>query len=378
MKLQNAGHSILVMMDANGTIYQDKHLQEFIGSCDLSDLHSTHPAPSTFIGSANRRIDYILGCPKVVSSVMRQGSLAYIEGPQSDHRGLYVDLRLEEILGDTVDSPMDTPNMRSLYSGNPEMVATYLSGVRKYYETHNMESRIQELHARHQEMTTPQLRKLLCAWDNDQGRAMMHAEKVLHIQPKTYKWSPKLRNTGVIMRYWKLRLRELLHGADYQETFQRWETKIQEFDSSFRLPEFGQALDVNTVRKRLNEASKQLRIVQKHSLSHRQQSFQDLLDTYDADTNHHTKHESMRKAKIVRRTLSSESNRNMFSHIKNLIKPGGILSTHKVENSSRERSQQGNSARRCAHGIGGDLPCGHNVGHHHLSRGNRSPPCQVQ
>ncbi|KAI2493387.1 hypothetical protein MHU86_21169 [Fragilaria crotonensis] len=184
------------------------------------------------------------------------------------------------------------------------MVATYLSGVRKYYETHNMESRIQELHARHQEMTTPQLRKLLCAWDNDQGRAMMHAEKVLHIQPKTYKWSPKLRNTGVIMRYWKLRLRELLHGADYQETFQRWETKIQEFDSSFRLPEFGQALDVNTVRKRLNEASKQLRIVQKHSLSHRQQSFQDLLDTYDADTNHHTKHESMRKAKIVRRTLS--------------------------------------------------------------------------
>ncbi|KAI2507280.1 hypothetical protein MHU86_7116 [Fragilaria crotonensis] len=108
---------------------------------------------------------------------------------------------------------------------------------------------------------------------------------------------------GVIMRYWKLRLRELLHGADYQETFQRWETKIQEFDSSFRLPEFGQALDVNTVRKRLNEASKQLRIVQKHSLSHRQQSFQDLLDTYDADTNHHTKHESMRKAKIVRRTL---------------------------------------------------------------------------
>ncbi|KAI2491599.1 hypothetical protein MHU86_22971 [Fragilaria crotonensis] len=124
------------------------------------------------------------------------------------------------------------------------------------------------------------------------------------------------------MRYWKLRLRELLHGADYQETFQRWETKIQEFDSSFRLPEFGQALDVNTVRKRLNEASKQLRIVQKHSLSHRQQSFQDLLDTYDADTNHHTKHESMRKAKIVRRTLSSESNRNMFSHIKNLIKPG--------------------------------------------------------
>ena len=79
------------MLDANSTM-DDPHLQDFIATCGLSDLHSLDPAPSTYIGSANRRIDFIFGCDEARRYVSRSGSLAYIEGPQSDHRSLYVDL----------------------------------------------------------------------------------------------------------------------------------------------------------------------------------------------------------------------------------------------------------------------------------------------
>lgn len=49
------------MMDANSTMEDDRFLEEFVQECSLYDLHCNDPAPSTFIGSADRRIDYIFG-----------------------------------------------------------------------------------------------------------------------------------------------------------------------------------------------------------------------------------------------------------------------------------------------------------------------------
>ena len=119
----------------NGTIHiRSVTLQELISVCGLVDLHQGDPSPSTYIGSEARRIDYIFGCHRTAATVARQGSLAYTEGPQSDHRGLYVDLTLEDILGDVQNTTMETPSSRTLYSGNPELVETYLEEVRKYYE----------------------------------------------------------------------------------------------------------------------------------------------------------------------------------------------------------------------------------------------------
>ena len=118
-RVQNDGHAILVMLDANGTLENDRGLQDFRDFCGLVDLHRADPAPSTFIGSESRRIDYMLGCYLVAESVSRQGSLAYTEGPQSDHRGLYVDLDIERILGAQTSASIERPSTRLLNSGNP-------------------------------------------------------------------------------------------------------------------------------------------------------------------------------------------------------------------------------------------------------------------
>jgi hypothetical protein len=97
--LQKAHHAILLMFDANSTLETDHRLHDMVATHDLADYHAADPAPSTYIGAPHRRIDYMLGCPRVKAALSRQGSLSYFEGPQSDHRALYVDLNLESLFG---------------------------------------------------------------------------------------------------------------------------------------------------------------------------------------------------------------------------------------------------------------------------------------
>jgi len=95
VQLQEQGHAIVVMLDANATMHSDTHFVDFLDHCTLFDFHANDPAESTYIGAESRRMDFILGCHHARQFLERSGTLAYNEGPQSDHRGLYVDLKLE-------------------------------------------------------------------------------------------------------------------------------------------------------------------------------------------------------------------------------------------------------------------------------------------
>ena len=56
-KLQEKGNMIILMLDANGVINQDGQLREMVERLQVYDLQISDPAPSTYIGSPNRRID---------------------------------------------------------------------------------------------------------------------------------------------------------------------------------------------------------------------------------------------------------------------------------------------------------------------------------
>ena len=177
--------------------HKTPNLLDMVASLDLLDLQSADPAPSTFLGLPDQRIDYMFGCRRTHSSMTRQGSLSYFEGPQSDHRGLYVDLDMKALFGSEIEDPRLAPAAhRPLRSGNPELVRSYIDNMRVYYERHRMKERIDSLYADHSSMSPSQARRLLEAWDNDQGRAMAAAESALKIKPKQYKWSPRLPKRG--------------------------------------------------------------------------------------------------------------------------------------------------------------------------------------
>ncbi|KAI2505051.1 hypothetical protein MHU86_9407 [Fragilaria crotonensis] len=321
-ELREQGHALLLMMDSNAVLERDHRLENMLMSQDLEDLHRLTPAPSTFIGSANRRIDYMFGCPRTRNAMSRQGTLSYFEGPQSDHRALYIDINLSSLFGaDVTETSLPTIHRRALKSGNPELTERYHKAIREYYSDHRMKERIDTLFKTHRAMTRQQVRKFLTAWDDDQGRAMLKAENSLRVRPKLYKWSPRLRNAGVLMRYWKLRLREHQYGEDYYTTFSRWERQIQSCDPSFVLPDRSIELPICEVRKRLNQATKVLRKTQKDASELHNNNYAELLETYEMDNNPLTKTESARKARIVKRTLLGETSRQLFGKLRQIVKP---------------------------------------------------------
>ncbi|KAI2506764.1 hypothetical protein MHU86_7659 [Fragilaria crotonensis] len=190
-QLHHNDHAIMLMLDANSTLESDSKFRDFMDKNDLFDLHNSDPAPSTYIGANNRRIDYILGCSRTKEALSRQGTLSYFEGPQSDHRGLFVDITLSELFGLSLeDQPMKGADRRYLKGGNPEKVQQYISSMRKYYKQHNMIERIERLHNKHHSMTRSEVRKLVTSWDNDQGRAMKMAED---------SWQRDRRNTNGLL-----------------------------------------------------------------------------------------------------------------------------------------------------------------------------------
>jgi hypothetical protein len=210
-QLQEKGHAILLMLDCNGQLQDDTDLQQFVATCNLLDLHKSDPAPSTYIGSETRRIDYMLGCSNTAESLQAAGSLSYLDGPQSDHRGLFIDLNTTTLFGQTI-APIKVaaPHTRPLKSGNPESIATYHCSMLQYYDKHHMVKRIKDLRdSTYTTLSRSEIKKQLEKWDNDQGRPMHHAERQLQHSTKAYEWSPELRNAGVILRYWRLRVREI-------------------------------------------------------------------------------------------------------------------------------------------------------------------------
>ena len=88
-ELQSHDNSVILMLDANATLESDVPFAQMLSECDLRDLHASQPAPSTYMGAANRRIDFIFGCTQVEQAVNRRGTLSYYEGPQADHRGIF-------------------------------------------------------------------------------------------------------------------------------------------------------------------------------------------------------------------------------------------------------------------------------------------------
>ncbi len=135
--LQAHDHRILLMLDANSDLATDYAFTGFVSQCDLHNLHTNNPPPSTYISSSHRRIDYILGCGKLMMSRYRSpGSLSCFEGPQSDHRGLFVNLEIPYLTSSLRVQPLTHASQRFLHTGNPELVLYYLKSVREYYIVH--------------------------------------------------------------------------------------------------------------------------------------------------------------------------------------------------------------------------------------------------
>ena len=111
LALQESGNCVLIMFDANSTI-DDKDLATFVASCGLHDCHSLAPSPSTYIGSSDRRIDFIFGCDEALKLVI----LEVLSPITEDYTSIYPTTLLNALHGRRLHLPrhaISTQEIRS-------------------------------------------------------------------------------------------------------------------------------------------------------------------------------------------------------------------------------------------------------------------------
>jgi hypothetical protein len=321
--LQKDNHEIILSLDANETNGQDKvGIDLVLQECQLYDLHTIGPdnnPPETYPYGNHRRIDYMLGTSLVKKTVHRAGYLAYNDGIHSKHRGFFIDLDFQALLGQ-VDTITPHANRR-LTSEDPISTDKYLKVLKEYVAEHNVHERLDTLLLVAHTMPPTSRQASYDAIDRDFTRAMLSAEKAAKRPTGKYVWSPKLREHGLLTRYWRLRLRELESRRQFR--YQRKSLQAR-LDSSTDLP---------TVKAWWKAQLKLLRQVRKEAFDHRVIHLESLLQQYkadlapgdSADKEAHTARKD--KVKRVKRIINTEGMRKPYCIIKSVMKaalPGGL------------------------------------------------------
>ena len=234
-KLQLDGHEVILSLDANETIGQEKTdgIASVIEACTLHDLHSLQAStpPATYKYGTNRRIDYMLGSASVRECARKAGYLEDDNGVFSKHRGMFIDLNFETLMG-TVDkiAPLQA---RGIRLDDQPSVDRYLAAFQTYADEHNIWKRVSELVTVAPSMPARAVKDCYDAIDRDVTRGMLHAEKLAKRITGKYAWSPKLCKAGLIARYWNLRLREVQKGIDLRVAIDQVVKRIKSLNIVF-------------------------------------------------------------------------------------------------------------------------------------------------
>jgi hypothetical protein len=328
--LQQQGHAIVHMLDANATIQSDSAFSDFIAECSLIDLHLSDPAPSTYIGYDSRRIDFIIGCPMVHKHMLRSSTLAYHPGPQSDHQSLFVDLNLD-FLHIPSDGILPTVS-RALHTGNPELVEAYNKSLLQYYSDHKMVDRIDALYATYKPCPERKSGRHVYDGTTTVAAQWLWARSVYHSHRRSVHG---LLSCAILQKHVSIgnRLRESEQGSDYSTTLHRWQKQIQVHDATFAFPHIDVSLSVDRIRSEFSKASAAFRHCQKEAGPM-------CMKTYEDHTNSATVLDSRRKAKIVRNTIDGEVLRTKFRDIRRIVKPSSCSSLSKILIPRRRDAQE--------------------------------------
>ena len=330
-QFQAEGFEILLSLDANETNGQEKAdgIDSLIESCTLHDLHCLTAAtpPETYKYGKHRRIDYMLGSEGVKDVVRRAGYLAYDSGVFSKHRGLFVDIDFQALLG-AVD-PISPPAARGINSEDQPSVDRYIEAFNEYIKDHNLRKRVSEL-VTSAPFMPPQYRKdCYDAIDRDVTRGMLHAEKRAKKPSGKYAWSPKLREAGLLARYWHLRLREAEKGSSLCIALARLMQRIKSLNIVFDA--HVHCTDIPELKLKWKAAQKLLRTVRDKAYDYRavhlRSSLEQYLNLTFADEESGAD-ENKTKIERIRRLINIENMRKPFRCIKSQVSPihGGGLS----------------------------------------------------
>jgi len=159
------------------------NLDTILLSLTLIDLHvhkhGTQDEPATY-NRGTKRINLALGTPTIAAEMTAIGYKEFNAGPFSDHRSLFVDVKVQNILlGNAVN--MVPAKHRVLRSKDPKLVKEYRGRVLEYFDEHQVIQRYtkfrSEMKVAGRKSITEAEQQILNGMDNNVTRAMLSAEK---------------------------------------------------------------------------------------------------------------------------------------------------------------------------------------------------------
>jgi hypothetical protein len=235
-KLKTDGHEVLIFMDANQTeeqVFQtpthnekivtkkgfhvdrsiDGSLQSFIQNCGLINVlrrMREGVVPNTHARGSSQ-IYFPLITSGLDDHVVDVGLLdSYIL--QSDHSGMFVDLRIEGIFGQHPEK--NAPHQfHNLKLDEPRISDKYRKILHKQFENHNVYRRVKDILVRGKDETWNLMDETIYEKLNaDISETMKHAERMCNIHKShATPWANSLSQATHTIRYWDARISR--HGT---------------------------------------------------------------------------------------------------------------------------------------------------------------------
>jgi hypothetical protein len=148
-ELRSDNHAVLLMMDANeSTKDRNSRVTRFLNDCGLVDLMEHHHAnlpdpPNTYI-RGTKTVDYFSGTDDVAEAMDQAGIEAFGQTFQSDNRGMFIDVRVSQILNGKPEE-LGALQKRGVNAKDPSKIIPFQQTVAKYATEHKMIQRAARL-----------------------------------------------------------------------------------------------------------------------------------------------------------------------------------------------------------------------------------------
>jgi hypothetical protein len=258
---------IIIAGDLNSWLrdpHDDKRFGELVLKHRLQDiLVKTHGTASEIpTRKEGRRIDYILATEDVANAVINCGALHFDHVVDSDHRGLFLDLDIDTLLGGRPPT-LSSPALRGIDSTNPKQCKAYLEHLTTYFARHKIHRRTQKLVKwTHQHGLTDRITKRWEKLDLDVTKGCLHAERCSGRKERPA-WSGQLHHAHLSVVYLKIAIRSLHRNQEYLQAVH----PFLEASDIFTPPEF---TDIASAVEALRTAKATLKEIRKNAKAYRE------------------------------------------------------------------------------------------------------------
>lgn len=224
-ELHQAEHDIILMGDFNEEVGLDAHgMQVVLDAGGLTDCHVYRHGLETeqpTYARGCKRVDYMFVSSQLVPHLKHSGIEPFNHRIFSDHRGMFIDLRLPGIF-DRAPVAIAAPSERHVRTDVPPLIIKYITALNEYCTLHDVYRRASEM----LESEEP-CHELAESVKRDILRGMLHAE----LNCKSYKrlpWSEDVHTAMTTLHILKRRLSSILTGYDMTEQIERRQRSLAE------------------------------------------------------------------------------------------------------------------------------------------------------